>query len=209
LQYAPKPALLQRTRVRGCIAIALVAAATSAAALWGKPTWNKLQLLYWQARCMAYTAPADRVVFSTSGSKQVPEEWSQFYRALTSQAFRSAGTLFLHERRSPARHRRLVVVDVSEPNLCTGACQMIARVFVPASAFSKPREVIDIVSRNDAPFIPPNAVFYAAQIDPDDGSHFIIKYTVAGRTHLIDAWLTDDDRLLLQDRAAPVASLTP
>ena len=209
LHYAPKPPLLRRTRVRAAFAFAAIVALASAGLLWGKPAWAKVQLLYWQARCMSHIAPQDRVVAAPRQPGQVPAAWARFYKIANSSSFLSRGTVFLHERRSQAGARRLVALDLAEANSCVGGgLRMVSRVFVPASAFSSPREIIDWVGWNEAPVMP-NATFFAGQPDPEDSSHFVIRYAMAGKEHVMDGWLTDDDKVLLEHRGPPVALVTP
>lgn len=210
LHYAPKPPLLRRTRVRAAITSAVVVAIASAALTWGKPAWQKVQMVYWQGQCMRHLAPPDRVVARSDIPAYVPQQWARFYQLLTSNGFQSAGTIFLHERTSPGGNRRLVVIDATAPNLCTGGARgIVRRVVVPASFLSKPREIIDLVALNDGPCFPWNTTFYAAQPDPDDPSHLVIEYEVAGQKQVMDGWLTDDDEVLLEHRAPPIALVTP
>ena len=159
---------------------------------------------------MRHLAPPDRVVTRFDIPAYIPKQWARFYQLLTSNSFQSAGTIFLHERTSPGGNRRLVAIDATAPNLCTGGARgIIRRVIVPASFLSKPREIIDLVAIHDGPYLPSNTTFFASQPDLHDPSHLVIEYEVDRQRHVMDGWLTDDDKVLLEHRAPPVALVTP
>jgi hypothetical protein len=85
----------------------------------------------------------------------------------------------------------------------------VARVFDPGSAFARPREIIDLVARNEGPYLSRYATFQFGVPDANDNTHFVILYEMAGRRHTMDGWLTDDDRVILEERKPELASLTP
>jgi hypothetical protein len=54
-----------------------------------------------------------------------------------------------------------------------------------------------------APKIPPRVRVYAGQIDPQDASHFTIRYEMWGQSDVLDGWLNDHDAVRLQQRNPP------
>src|SRR5687768_14500447 len=57
---------------RRLIVIATLGAVIALSVMWGPKAWHKVRLFRWQAGCMAYTAPADMVVYeedATAGAK--------------------------------------------------------------------------------------------------------------------------------------------
>ncbi|HET6248696.1 MAG TPA: hypothetical protein VFE47_13420 [Tepidisphaeraceae bacterium] len=62
LQYAKPPRWHRRRRYRR-LAFAFVFIATAGAVYhWRQPIWFRGQLLYWQDRCLTYSAPGDQVI---------------------------------------------------------------------------------------------------------------------------------------------------
>jgi hypothetical protein len=111
----------------------------------------------------------------------------------------------LHERTSPDGKTRLVAVNLHSAG-CFGERTMIARVFVPASLFSQPREVIGAGGSRS---VTGTAKVYSATCDSSDPSHFVITYEDARQRCVLDGWLTDDDRVVLEERRSPLAAVTP
>lgn len=117
---------------------------------------------------------------------------------------------FLHGRRSPAGHERLVDVQThdgfAQPDgtrdvpLCYG-------VYTLATwhAGSRP---------NMASFIPPHVVLsqqdhwqvFADQPDLSDESHFRIGYAINGQRGTIEGWLQDDERLSFHIKDGPATT---
>lgn len=67
LDYAAKPNPWQK-RGRWAGRLLLLAGLIFAGWRWGPPVWQKAMLLYWQRRCMAYSAPPDTVVYEANRS---------------------------------------------------------------------------------------------------------------------------------------------
>ncbi len=108
------------------------------------------------------------------------------------------GTVFLHQRQSPAGHIRLVYVSVQYNTvLCT-------QVITPGTSTTPPRIPLGELHFNGEHHF--NLVrqsaqrpmtFYAAQPDPADASHFTIPFDFGGDRHIIDGYLRDNDTVLL------------
>lgn len=145
--------------------------------------------------------------------------------------------LFLHRRRSPAGHYRLVRVDFSS-SLCLGSggtfttfCTLGGTSTKPASAVRKPHEftpgsgALDVrwdtdMRLNNRSFFR----FYTGRPDPADQSHFTIDYEVGNAVNwsissdpaptptvihgTIDGWLRDDETILLKPRGGKVTGNT-
>lgn len=255
LGYRPRPRGLGRRARRLLALVVLAAVACSAAARWGRPAWRHAQVLYWQRQCMEYAPPPGTVVIETraaeaerllaSGRGYVatrnddPDAWYgrsvRPFCVATLEAppglirldpgFRGMGTAFLHRRRSPAAHVRLVVVTCSTRGGGTNGAYYSS---IYAGSAAVPAGWIGgelrwtrttLVSLGDVdPFFdvstdPPTArptfVLYAGQPDPADESHFTIAFQFHGsydrdwRPGTIDGWLRDDDsvRLAVRDPA--------
>jgi hypothetical protein len=145
--------------------------------------------------------------------------------------------LFLHERRSPAGHDRLVRVDVSAlwEGFATGIGSTTSYRFEgtsikPASAVTKPhpfpsqRSALVVYWTNYLLKDPGFFRFFTGRPDPADPSHFTIDYEVGNAFHwpissdpapmptvihgTIDGWLRDDETVLLKPRGGKVAGNT-
>jgi hypothetical protein len=166
--------------------------------------WRQAQLLYWQNKCMNYTAPADRIAYSSDEPITfVADEWSKFYALLSPPGMRSRGTVFLHERVAPNGNRRLVAVDAIEfADPVFQAVFPSARVIIPGDTVRAPREALSTTFTPN--FVQDlDGVIYAGQPDPTDPSHFTIRCVENGAEQVVDGWLRDDDSLLLERRLTP------
>jgi hypothetical protein len=140
------------------------------------------------------------------------EPWQRFYAA-AGGVMRSEGTVFLHERRTPAGERRLVGVDLLPFGLpiglnltdpVEGRLEPWGRVFTDGSFLRPP---VEAFSPKQNPYRswsligPPDRLrVFAGQPDPNDPSHFTIDYEVHGVRHTLDGWLRDDDTVVIEPR---------
>jgi hypothetical protein len=62
--------------------------------------------------------------------------------------------------------------------------------------------MIDVIS--GWPKHPPKMRMYAGQIDPNDASHFTIRYEIWGQSDVLDGYLDDKDQVTLKPRQLPV-----
>jgi hypothetical protein len=140
LEYAPTPAQRWRISARAILA-SVFAALVVSGWWWAPPTWRRMQLLYWQHRCLEYQPANDQVVYDPKSAAPAhpPAAWSNFYSIYSPPGFRSAGTVFLHELQKPNGDRRLVAVDL---DLYSLGPTLVAypRVFIPGSLFESPKE---------------------------------------------------------------------
>jgi hypothetical protein len=209
LEYAPPAPWHRRRGARRAMIFATLLLAGLTAWRIGPQAWRHTQLLYWQNKCMNYTAPADQVVFSANdGSKVVPKEWTRFYELLSPPGQFSMGTVFLHERVAPNGNRRLVGVDVG--SMADSSLQytfLYPRSFVPGTAFSAPvvRSHLDVAVLSNT-F--ESDKYYAGQLDESDKSHFTLRLVRGQSETIIDGWLKDDDGVLLEARTSPPPAST-
>jgi hypothetical protein len=61
--------------------------------------------------------------------------------------------------------------------------------------------MIDVLS--SFPRHPPLVRMFAGQVDPDDASHFTIRYQMWGKEDVLDGRLDDSDRFTLTPRKIP------
>jgi hypothetical protein len=108
--------------------------------------------------------------------------------------------LFLHERRSKAGVRRMVILRRTPPGGRMSwdiPMAFNATLFEPAGLTGLPRRIIsylpDAVPSHfgDGSGGGPELRFFAGQPDPTDESHFTIDYELDGDRGTIDGWLRD------------------
>jgi hypothetical protein len=123
----------------------------------------------------------------------------------------TAATIFLHERTSPAGHRRLISVSYFpetaefQPAFIPGF-DYDTQVLSPANWTQSVGETFrgyafDVMS--GYPLHPPLIRVYAGQPDPNDPAHFTIRYQMWGQEDLLDGRLLDDDQVTLKPRKLP------
>jgi hypothetical protein len=158
-----------------------------------------MQLLYWQNRCLAYTAPANHRVFdpNSSGPYQSPPEWTKFYAIYSPPGLRSAGTIFLHELKKPDGERRLVALDLESES--AGLLSVVyPRVFIPGTLLRSPAEAK--AASNRCLIEMPSATLFSAVPDPADPTHFTFKAQLNSLQITYDGWLGNDDRVVIGPR---------
>ncbi|HVT90066.1 MAG TPA: hypothetical protein VHD56_14530 [Tepidisphaeraceae bacterium] len=197
LEYAPRPSRSSRVK-RLIIAWMCILIVGGLAWRHGPYGWWYLQVLYWQNQCLNYSFPPGQQIIPGS-SVFIPRPWDQLYSILYTPTVPTDGTLFLHERRSPSGNIRLVVLDTRLFFDGTDdSIQPVARIFRAGS-------VLRIVDELPTPVISANALaktdkLFAGQIDLANPSHFTIGAVLNGQETIIDGWLEDDDRVLLEPR---------
>lgn len=233
LHYAPAPPRYAHLR-RRLLYLTTAAVLIASSYFWFPVLKLRAQLLYWQHRCMTYTATPGAVVYDDLREAQspvpqpvsgvVPQPWARFYALHSPPGFRSKATLFLHRRVRPDGTERLVAVDLflvpSSPQSIAAAA---VRVFEPGSLARLPRASsanFSLISgahtvTSDVlytPTVQPSATppmslrFFAGQPDPTDPSHFTIDYEDPTGRHTLDGWLQNDDTILLQPRHPPTTN---
>jgi hypothetical protein len=119
--------------------------------------------------------------------------------------------IFLHERISPAGHRRLVCVRYG-PDPTTFQPEFIAgfdydaSVATPATLTKPPsfaQRFYGLDSLSELVRTLPLVRVYAGQPDPADPAHFTIRYQIWGQVDTLDGRLQDDDQVTLKPRHPP------
>jgi hypothetical protein len=166
--------------------------------------WRQARLLYWQNKCMNYTAPADRVVFSSTQRLSPPDDpWTRFYSLLSPPGSQSAGTIFVGALTSPNGNRRLVAVECFPDPSTADWLYLSPIAVVPGSALNPPRQMIHWELLLNTPHVIGPGLCYAGQLDPQDKSHFTIRFVRDDGEMILDGWLKNNDRVLLQKRFIP------
>jgi hypothetical protein len=186
----------------------------------GGPWMLRGQLLYWQYRCMNYSAPADQVVYDSGSMTDSPmignippnekfeiaHPWDRFYSLLSPPGFKSKGTLFLHERSSPDGTRYLVAVDFHQLLLADGRSvpYFATRLFEPVTWTQLPQggasALQSSLASGDEWPVDRRVQIFAGQTDPDDISHFTIQYKLGDRVETIDGWIRKNASPVLEQR---------
>jgi hypothetical protein len=119
--------------------------------------------------------------------------------------------IFLHERISPAGHRRLVCVTYG-PSGDTFTSQFVHSLncdtfTVTPGTWSQPPIyppqgwMYDVLT--GWPRKPPLVRIFAGQPDPNDPAHFTIRYRIWGQEDVLDGHLLDNDQVTLMSRKQP------
>jgi len=111
---------------------------------------------------------------------------------------RVAPVVFLHERTSPAGHRRLVVVQFGRMI----GTDPFNRLFLYPYADPRTAAGQRMLEMGRTPT--ETTTLYAGQPDASDASHFTIDYVLNGRTETIDGWFNDDDTVSLLPRCGRI-----
>jgi hypothetical protein len=177
----------------------------AAALLAGNPKYYRYPL---QRRSGPRAAPSP----ATAAALDVPD-WNKLASVLSRLHWRltNAAVIFLHERISPAGHRRLVCVRYG-PQGDTFAAQFVQdfncdTFAVTPGTWSQPPIYAlqgwgyDILV--GWPRKPPLVGIFAGQPDPNDAAHFTIRYRMWGQEDVLDGRLLDNDRVRLTFRKEP------
>ncbi len=192
-----------------CVAVVIVAASI-AVPRWARPAWRRVVTLYWQHRCLAYTAPADSVAYDWD-VPPVPSAgdaaFQAFYRLLSPPGDRGAPVILSHVLRTPNGSSRLVVVqayvfaDGAGEDAVSLMVTFGTRVFRPGGLTTPPTQVLardtgSLVIASGRP-----TTIYAGQPDSADPTHFTLTGISGGRAFAVDGWLQDDETVTMDLRA--------
>jgi hypothetical protein len=234
LDYAPGAPIRRRRRLRRVL-IALIVVVIAAAAWWKGPgIYHHAMVLYYLHEARVYSAPADQVVYEedpareaellklphyhlfssdTAAHNSYVAYWAPPLESLVKANWRGAypPAFFIHALRSPAGHKRLVMIWVGPNPIhanATGASpDNQVMVLYDGS-------VIDGTTSKDISlqdWLAPMSVaehrstplylrFYAGQPDATDPSHFTIPYRIGDYSDVLDGYLEDDDNIALFPR---------
>ena len=135
LEYSPRPAWHKRRQLRRIALLWIFIGVGAAAWKWWKAGTDRALMLYWQHRCLTYSAPSDQIVYEQNpqtvaallkdanyvgindgrpgsptfaGRKAAPLEKLMPFLP---RAVPASGVLFMHELRTASGERRLVVLE--------------------------------------------------------------------------------------------------
>jgi hypothetical protein len=227
LDYAPHPVpLLRRRRVRVAIgAAAIVLTLGWLAASFGRALLDNVDYWRLQRACLRYTAPSDRVVFTTRSAEAnaLARQGGGFHGFYLPGRFDIAGyeppelrhlfgfsgmvilgdpgrnVAFLHERTSPNGHRRLIIL-CADGTAAGRTMGLWSTVLEPVSVLSSRRHQYSAVFAELFHDVTGDFRVFAGQPDPNDLSHFTIGYELAGTPGIIDGWLEDSGDVRLKER---------
>lgn len=195
---------------------------------WGPYYWGKVKLLRRQRLCMQYTPPAGQMVYEEWPGAMVlvppdaefaeytwkldsrkallwkPKGWGALEGSPKQSGVRLLfstpnGIAFLHGRRSPAGHERLVAVLISTQG---EEVMLGGMAVIPGTWSEKPVWQADKLRwlRLSQDVERERLRITAGRADPADASHFTIDVRYGTRAGTIDGWLADDDTVALKPR---------
>jgi hypothetical protein len=229
LDYAKQPTAARQffARWRLIVALVIVIIAVNLIVIVSQQLWQTLPLRKLRNKCLVFSLPPTTVIYDedplrrktllASGkyvSTSLSLGWNPAFALLPVREFDayagyqgSLPTAFLHERISPAGHRRLVAANFSRST---------SDLFDELDFFANVDDVSDMrhslsasSPRNlDMCRLPNETVtVYAGQVDAIDMSHFTIDYVFNNRQETIDGWLNDDDSVSLVPRCGDIVWL--
>lgn len=210
LDYAPPSRRkVWRRVVVGVTALALIAGAWK----YGPGAWDHARLLYYQGKCLEYGGAADEVVYEDDGMTVIRSrnsvDLAKYHAVRTPPGSKQGALLFMHEMKTPEGEARLVTVEAtlrigvfSRPQV-----EFERAVMKLADLSSKRRSQTQYThSTMDRPTSSTGQLYplkiFAGQLDPQNPSHFAIRFEVAGKQGIMDGWLESDGRVLLEEREA-------
>jgi hypothetical protein len=166
-----------------------------------------IRYLYWQQRCLNYTAPPDQLVFHSTGGRQgeiyslcVPEEQFWYNGGDDGGGFPACG-IFVHAMRRPDGTKCLVELNLGTPEVSGSISELLHNLYYGVWTVS-PIARLAHLGLADFPTI--NGVdkwkIYAGQPDPSNPSHFTFDFESNARRHTCDAWLNNSNQLVLSVR---------
>ena len=182
----------------------VVVAAVVAAGIWLFPhVRDRVTLQLLQRRCMKHAPSGNEFVYHEAGGWHgllydrryqmrggprpaaflVTRDWRELYVRLSPPGFRSDGTVFLGEMKTPDGDRRLVAVDMVIDS--SSEVLLTARVVEPGSLLRRPRLATASIYRlrSDALLAEPVT---PGKVDPRDPARVLL---FGGR---VEGWLRDD-----------------
>ena len=207
LEYAQAPAWHRRPRFRRAAFAAGLVVVLVLSWKWIGAGVQHARLLYWQGQCLAYAAPAERVVVDGTNRDSAARCWGEFYTLFSPPGRQNLTTVFLHELRKSDGARRLVALEASaffgNGSHPDSEVSLDYHVIAPATLWSRAKLVTNAAARPYFYYEGGEGHHFqilAGQVDPKDPSHFTIPLRWKDRTVTLDGWLRDDDTILLEPR---------
>ena len=223
----PKPAVLAlkyvddanarrvgRLRWRLLTVLLVLAAARVLIVQFGDRAWNAALARFWQARCLSYQLPSDRIAYlaaprglqfpnylgdfsdgssatwsGTVAAMPYPVELAEFHHHASPQQLvswdRLPGPVFLHGLKDQAGKMRLLTVYVLVNNPA-GWWTLVAMSREAASTASAPNNPV-VTTASWPMAMPPDAslVVFAGQPDPRNESRFSVRIRLNGQEQLV------------------------
>ena len=225
LDYAAARPAKRRWRrwVAGVLLVALVGAGVA----YRGPIVRRGRVLYWQRLCLTYSRSAGTPLATTRPSaaadpdylaypmpngstayalspacwrKLEAERWPRQIMQMLKVSGIGPAVVFLHERVSPAGHRRVVRVEPLLASALSPELGYHVTLVAPGSVWREPRTVGVPLGFAFSGRIVPAELFFG-RADPDDASHFSFDYAVSGNLRgTVDGWLRDDDTVVFKLR---------
>lgn len=218
LQYQQRGPVIRRKRVnRVLTAIVLIVVGMAGYRL-GPAIYHRMMTLYFQRQCMNYELPyaiPARSFFLGNDAAC----WLEYSRLNGYQTSASYPIVYMHERKTPAGERMLVLVRArgGNPSNIPKVCELVlsAAAIRPATPFRPADMVIPIQGSSglaqETIVSEIGVEQWSSRSDEDDSSHFIIELAPSGhypgRRTTIDGWLKNDGSVLMEPR--PVEIIPP
>lgn len=144
----------------------------------------------------------------------IPSFWIDYYQRVSQVRPTSLGVPLLHRLRSPGGNDRLVAVNVY-PTDYVGLTKYTpggmgisvgATVIEPGTLVTPPRRLTFADNTLSLTRDSTDVAVYFGQLDSAHADHFMIDAVVEGTAIVIDGWLTDDDRVVLELRRPPLVT---
>jgi hypothetical protein len=202
LNYAPKPPAARR-RWRIIYATLFIIALIVGAILCGPDVWDETRLLVIEHECLNYSLPPNHVVFEIGSGKlihaEVPPPQAKLFE-LSSPLY---ATIFIHRMQLPNGHPYFV--NFFAGSLANWNSQSTPHITELCSERWNIGTRFTLAAGCDYPSFQPitddhHWKFFAGQPDPNNPSHFTFDYELDDTRHTCDAWLGNDDKLLISQR---------
>jgi hypothetical protein len=210
LDYAKRPSVVRRRWFRRAVVGVMIACLAASGVWWLPPAWRRGRLLYVQRQCLQYTTRPSELICAEPppyAGETPPFTVAVMDPACLLELGRSSTlttgrgpVLFLHERRSKAGVRRLIVVRRTPPgqrmswdipmSFNISLIEPAGLSGIPVARYSYYPDAVPS-HFGDGSTNGPLLRFFAGQPDPADESHFTIDYEVDGERGTIDGWLRD------------------
>lgn len=206
LDYAPQPKWHRRKRARRAVLLLLLLLGAAASVKWIVPAWGHVRMLYWQEKCLSFEG-GDEVLLPEKLQNGVAA-WEKFYTLFSPPGRKAGCTVFLHEVRRKDGVRRLVAIEASESNYSLLKrsdynAMFDVTIIRPGSLWHRPEFIANPAFQflifNDSRS--PLAIRYGT-VDPKDASHFAITLPQPTGARIVDGWLGNDDKIVLELRDA-------
>lgn len=209
LDYAsPSRRKVKRRVVMAVAALALLAGGWK----YGPGAWDHARLLYYQGKCLEYGGAADEVVYEDDGRTVIRSRYSadlaKYNGVRSPPGAKQGALLFMHEMRTAEGERRLVTVEASLRMGIFSAprIEYERSAMKLADLYSQRRgnTLVTTSCSSERPSLDDGKVYplkiFAGQIDPQDPSHFTIRFEIGGMQGVLDGWLESDGHIRLEER---------